>query len=133
MSRAAAAVLGRVAQMCLALPDTSVRPAHGHPAYQVRTKTFATVMDDHHGSGRSAIWIKGAPGAQREWVESDGEKYYIPAYVGATGWIGAWLDVDVDWPAIAELLVEGYLIQAGPRAANELDPTVLVAGLQAID
>ncbi len=121
--------MDRVARMCLALPDTTVRPAHGAPAYQIRAKTFATVMADHHGSGRTELWIKGAPGAQREWVDSGGGKYYVPSYVGPTGWIGAWLDIDVDWPAIGELLVEGYLIQSGRRATERQDPVALLSGI----
>lgn len=119
----------RATRMCLLLPDTTVRPAHGSPAYQVRGKSFATVIDDHHGRGRTELWIKGARGAQREWVTSDSQKYYVPPYLGPTGWIGAWLDVEVDWAAVAELLVEGYLIQSGVRAAKELDPAALVARL----
>jgi hypothetical protein len=125
--KAPTVALSHVARMSLALPETTVRPAHGAPAYQIRGKTFCTVMHDHHGSGRTELWIKGAPGAQRECVEADGDRYYVPAYVGSNGWIGAWLDVDVDWPAVAELLVEGYLIQAGARAAAGHDPTDLVA------
>ena len=119
----------RVGRMSLALPDTSVRPAHGAPAYQIRGRTFATVMDNHHGSGRIELWIKGAPGAQAEWVATDPERYYVPAYVGPTGWIGVWLDRPIDWSAVAELLVEGYLIQAGPRVGAELDPAALAGSL----
>lgn len=51
--------------MCLALAATTVRAAHGAPAHQVRVKTFATVMNDHHGSGRTELWITGAPGVDR--------------------------------------------------------------------
>ncbi|SDO22015.1 Predicted DNA-binding protein, MmcQ/YjbR family [Nakamurella panacisegetis] len=116
----------RIAVMCLALPDTSVRPAHGAPAYQVRGKTFATVMDDHHGSGRTELWVKGAPGAQAEWIAADPGSYYVPAYVGSNGWIGVWLDRPVDWSAVAELLVEGYLLQSGPRTAASVDPKDLL-------
>ncbi len=123
--------LARVAVMSLALPDTAVKPAHGAPAYQVSGKTFCTVMHDHHGSGRTELWVKGAPGAQQEWVAADGSRYYVPAYVGPTGWIGVWLDVDVDWPAVAELLVDGYLIQAGARTAAGLDPAVLCSAVLA--
>lgn len=125
----ARSAMARVAAMCLSLPDTTVRPAHGAPAYRVRGKTFATVVDDHHGSGRTELWVKGAPGAQREWVAADRFRYYVPAYVGPTGWIGAWLDVQVAWAAVAELLVDGYLVQTGPRAAATLDSMALVSRL----
>jgi predicted DNA-binding protein (MmcQ/YjbR family) len=123
----ARARMDRVARMSLALPDTTVKPSHGAQAYQVRGKSFAMVMHDHHGNGRTELWVKGSPDAQQEWVAGDARRYYVPPYVGPNGWIGAWLDVEVDWQAIAELLAEGYLIQAGRRAAAGLEPVALVA------
>lgn len=123
----------RVGRMSLSLPDTTVRPAHGSLAYYVRTKSFATAMHDHHGNGRTELWVKGTRDAQQEWVASDDRLYYVPPYVGPSGWIGIWLDVDVvDWPSVAELLVDGYLIQAGTRAATTLDPIALVATALAV-
>ena len=126
------AAMERVGRMSLTLPNAATKPSHGAVAYQVRGKTFGMVMDDHHGNKRAELWVKAAPGAQREWVAGDGKKYYVPPYVGPSGWIGVWLDVAVDWPAVAELLVEGYLIQAGRRASAELDPAVLVSTAAAI-
>lgn len=117
----------RVGRMSLALPETSVKPSQGAFAYQVRGKTFGMVMHDHHGNGRTELWVKAVPGAQAEWVSADA-RYFVPPYVGPNGWIGSWLDiVDVDWPAIAELLVEGYLVQSGPRAAAGADPAQLLS------
>lgn len=109
------------------MPEAKVKPSHGAQAYQVRGKSFAMVMHDHHGNGRTELWVKGSLDEQREWVAGDGRRYYIPPYVGPNGWIGVWLDLDVDWPAVAELLVDGYLIQAGARAAAGLEPVSLVA------
>ena len=118
----------RVGRMSLALPDTSVKPSQGALSYQVRGKTFSTVLHDHHGSGRTELWVKASPGAQAEWVAGNGDGYFVPPYVGANGWIGAFLDIDaVDWPAIAELLVDGYLVQSGARAADRQDPAALLA------
>ena len=114
--------------MSLALPDTSVKPSQGALSYQVRGKAFSTVMHDHHGSGRTELWVKASPGAQAEWVAGNGELYFVPPYVGANGWVGAWLDVDgIDWPAVAELLVDGYLVQCGAPAAGRQDPSSLLA------
>lgn len=116
----------RVGRMCLALPDSSVKPSHGALAYLVRGKSFAMVMHDHHGNGRTELWVKASPGAQAEWVATDSSRYYVPPYVGPNGWIGVWLDVvEIDWAAVAELLVDGYLVQSGPRAAAALDPAAL--------
>ena len=120
--------LARVDRMCLALPQTSVKQSHGSPYYMVRGKGFAASNHDHHGNGRTELWVKGAPGAQAEWMAQDPGRYYKPAYVGAYGWVGVWLDVEVDWPAVTEILVDGYLDRLGPRAAAGLAPADL-AGL----
>lgn len=118
----------RVGRMSLALPDTTVKPSHGAMAYQVRGKTFGMVMHDHHGNGRTELWTKASPGEQSEWVSADGARYFVPPYVGPNGWIGCWLDVvDVDWSAVAELLVDGYLVQSGTRRAAIADPSSLIA------
>ncbi len=122
------APMQRVGRMSLALPNTSVKPSHGALAYQIRGKTFGMVLHDHHGNGRTELWVKGSPGAQVEWVGTDSARYYVPPYVGPNGWIGVWLDVvDVDWTAVAELLVDGYLVQSGPRAAAVLDASSLLS------
>ncbi len=108
-----------------------MKPAQGAVAYQVRGKSFAMVLDDHHGSGRVELWVKGSADLQQEWIAADSARYHLPPYVGPNGCIGAWLDLDVDWPAGAELLVDGYLIQAGPRATAGSEPAVLVADVLA--
>ncbi len=119
--------MDRVARMSLALPGAKITPSHGAAAYQVRGKSFGMVLNDHHGNGRTELWVKSSLEQQQEWVAGDGRRYYVPPYVGPRGWLGVWLDIDVDWPAVAELLVDGYLIQAGPRAAAGLEPIELVA------
>lgn len=118
----------RIGAMALALPGTAVKPSQGAFSYQVRGKTFGTVMHDHHGNGRTELWVKATPGAQAEHVARDGSRYYVPPYVGPNGWVGVWLDIaEVDWPAVAELLVDGYLVQSGARAAAALDPSSLLS------
>ena len=43
-------------------------------------------------SGRLAIWINAAPGAQEAFTASDPEVYFVPPYVGPNGWLGVRLD-----------------------------------------
>ncbi len=124
-------IVERIARMCLALPGTAVKPAQGAMAYQVRDKTFAMAMDDHHGNGRVELWAKNSLQVQQEWVTSDARRYYIPPYVGRNGWIGVWLDAEPDWSAVAELLVDGYLVQSGTPAADDLDPGALAGDVRA--
>jgi hypothetical protein len=116
----------RVDRMCLVLPGATVKLSHGGPAYFARGRQFASTSENHHGSGRVEAWIKAAPGVQEEYVGADPERWYRPPYVGPRGWVGAYLDVDVDWPAVAELLVDGYLSVQGVRALAALDPPGLL-------
>ncbi len=54
-------------------------------------------------------------------VESDPEAFFIPPYVGPSGWIGIRLDRDVDWETVGELLEDGYRLVAPKRALAKLD------------
>ena len=64
------AVLNRIRELCLALPETSERLSHGHPTFFVREKrSFLMVLTDHHGDGRFAIWCAAEEGVQEMLVE----------------------------------------------------------------
>jgi hypothetical protein len=88
----AAAALARVRRACLALPDTAEKIAWGSPTFRVGGRLFVMFVDDHHGDGRLAIWCNAAEGAQEAFVTSDPERYFIPPYVGPSGWLGVRLD-----------------------------------------
>jgi hypothetical protein len=88
----AAAALAKVRRACLALPDTTEKIAWGSPTFRVGGRLFVMFMDHHHGDGRLAIWCNAAEGAQEAFVTSDPERYFIPPYVGPSGWLGVRLD-----------------------------------------
>ena len=86
-------VLGRLREICLALPETSERLSHGAPSFFIRGKTcFLMLLDDHHGDGRFAIWCAAPAGDQQLLVDADAEKFFVPPYVGHRGWLGVRLD-----------------------------------------
>jgi len=89
---AAQAALALVRRASLALPDTSEKIAWGSPTFRVEERLFVMFMDNHHGDGRLAIWCHAAPGAQEAFVADDSESYFVPPYVGPSGWIGVRLD-----------------------------------------
>ena len=108
-------VLDRIRTICAALPETSERLSHGNPAFFIREKrSFAMVLDDHHGDGRFAIWCAAAPGTQELLVDADPEKFFRPPYVGHRGWIGVRLDRGLDWDEIAGILEDAYAEVAPP-------------------
>jgi len=53
--------LPRLRKICLALPEAREQIAWGEPTSRVRKKLIAMYAnaDNHHGRGRSAVWIKG--------------------------------------------------------------------------
>ncbi len=118
--------LERVRAICLALPEAHERTEH-RPAFAVRTKSFAMYMDNHHEDGRLAVWCKAPPDAQRELVAADPARYFVPPYVGPSGWVGVRLDVEpVDWDGLAEP-DRGRLPDVGRQApARGSTPSVTV-------
>jgi len=81
-----------VRRACLALPDTTEKLAWGTPTFRVGGRLFVMWADNHHGDGRLAIWCNAAPGAQEAFVAGDPGCYFIPPYVGPSGWLGIRLD-----------------------------------------
>jgi hypothetical protein len=107
-------LLAKLRAVALAMPGTDEAINHGRPCFRVREKTFVMFLDNHHRDGRVAIWCKAPPGAQSMIVESDPERFFVPPYVGTSGWIGARLDRKPDWAAIRALVAESYAMTAEP-------------------
>ena len=60
----------------------------------VGKKMFATLASkaNHHGAGRDAVWCKATHVTQDLLVARSPERYFAPPYVGASGWVGIYLD-----------------------------------------
>ena len=114
----------RLRRLALALPDAHEVEAWGEPTFRVKNKMFATYANaaNHHGAGRPSAWIKAAPGNQAMMVKAAPDRFFVPPYVGPSGWIGVYLDEDaVDWAEVGELLADGWRLVAPKRlvAAHE--------------
>ena len=106
--------LARLRKLCLALPEAHEVEAWGEPTFRVKNKIFAMYAhaNNHHGGGRNAVWCKAAAINQRLMVEAAPDRFFVPPYVGPSGWIGVWLDRKVDWKELADLLRDGYRMTA---------------------
>lgn len=114
--------LALVRRLCLDLPEVSERASHGAPSFFVRGRTtLAMFHDDHHGDGRVAIWCPAPPGVQAEMVDEDPERFFVPPYVGRSGWLGVRLDRDLDEDELAAILRQAYRHVAPKRLAALLD------------
>ena len=102
--------ISRIRKLCLALPEAHEQLAWGEPTFRVRNKMFAMFAsaNTHHGVGRAAVWIKASADNQAMLVKSAPTRFFVPPYVGPSGWIGVWLDGAPVWPEVRELLDDGY-------------------------
>ena len=119
----AARILARLRKVCLALPDAHEVEAWGEPTFRVRNKLFAMYASptNHHGSGRPAVWCKAGPGNQGLMVSANPDRFFVPPYVGPSGWVGVWLDGAVDWEEVADLLRDSYSMIAPKKLRAMLE------------
>jgi len=113
--------LARLRRICLALPDAHEKLAWGAPTFRVNNKLFAHYRNDHHGDGRVAAWCKALPEQQRDLVEAAPERFFVPPYVGPSGWVGVRLDRKPDWSIVSELVEQAYRLTAPKGLLAKLD------------
>lgn len=114
--------LARLRKACLALPEAYEKVAHGEPTFWAGKKMFATFAnaDNHHGNGRHAVWCKATHMTQSLLVGRQPDRYFVPPYVGPSGWVGIYLDRGPDWKEIAARLRESYTLVATKKLLAEL-------------
>lgn len=115
--------LTRLRKVCLALPEAHEVEAWGEPTFRVRNKLFAMYAhaENHHGSGRPAVWCKAARGNQAVMVQARPDRFFVPPYVGTSGWIGIRLDQGADWNEVSDLMRDAYRLVAPKRLAATLE------------
>jgi len=48
------------------------------------------------------------------------ERFFVPPYVGPSGWVGIWLDGRTDWSELADLLRDAYRLVAPKRLLRDV-------------
>jgi hypothetical protein len=112
------AVWERLRELCVNLPDTSVKTSHGELAWSVGigsgARQFATTWDHHHDD-RNAVVFAAPPGVQEQLVAADSDCYFRPPYVGGRGWVGIYLDRGpIDWDLVDLHLIDAHALMASP-------------------
>jgi hypothetical protein len=110
-----------IRKLCLVLPEAVEKPMEGHtfPAFRVRDKIFVMAHDE----GGITVTLKAPPGAQQILVGDDPDRFFVPAYVGAKGWVGVRVDVSPDWEELRGLIEESYRLTAPKRLVAMLGPS----------
>lgn len=106
--------LTKLRRLALALPDAHEVEAWGEPTFRVKNKLFAmyAAKNNHHGDGREAVWLKAGPGNQALMVRRAPDRFFVPPYVGPSGWVGVYLDDGPDWGEVAALLEDAWALVA---------------------
>jgi hypothetical protein len=121
----ASAVLKRLRKLCLAPPEAHAVEAWGEPTFRIRNKMFATYAAgaNHHRRGRHAVSCAAPPGNQLLLITAAPDRFFAPPYVAARGWVGIWLDGDVDWPRVETVLEDVYRVVAPKKLSARLHGT----------
>jgi hypothetical protein len=114
---------GPLRGLALAFPDSAEKISHGHPAF-FTTKVFAYYggsikVDGVYQRHEHSLLVL-LDSAERDALLEEA-RCYVPAYLGASGWLGVDLGAGTDWDEIGELLDASYRHTAGPRRAARLD------------
>lgn len=81
---------------------------------------FAMYHDNHHGDGRIALWCNAPPGIQGVLVEAEPERFFVPPYMGPSGWVGLHLD-RMDDLEVEIHVRESYRLVAPKKLLAQLD------------
>jgi predicted DNA-binding protein (MmcQ/YjbR family) len=124
------AVVQRLAEIALALPEAHEEDAWTGVRWRIRTKTFAHVMVGQEGYESSFRDITGitAPTTVLTFRSSGDEllaltnaplPFYKPPWSGTI--VGVVLDDSTDWAEVAELVTESYRCCAPQKLIRQLD------------
>jgi len=114
-------VIERLREICLALPEAHEQLAwEDHITWRIRKKIFAMPTESE---GRPAFECKAPSGAQAFLVDAEPERFFVPRYVGQHGWVGMYVDQNVNWDDVREFITESFLMTAPKRVAAQLEAT----------
>ena len=125
MPRTSRKPLDRLRALCLALPEAHEVEAWGEPTFRVKNKMFAMYADagNHHGKGIAGVWVKATHVNQDLLLRSDPDRFFVPPYVGPSGWVGIRLGAKPDWDVVADLLRDAYRLTAPKKLLASLAET----------
>ncbi len=113
-TEAGSALLDKVRELCLALPEVTESLNHGHPTFKAGTKSFVTF-----GSYLGLALRVGTD--LQETLLAEDPRFFMTPYMGPSGWISLKLDADPELALAGELIVHGYRMVANKRQLQALE------------
>lgn len=117
-------LLARVRHLARALPGAEEKVSHGRPSFFTR-KVFAiyggVVKGAHDDLSLSRSLLFLPDDDHRDLLRGD-DRFVVPAYEGAYGWLCLPLDRGApDWDEVADLMEESFRLTAPPALVRQLD------------
>ena len=111
-----AALLMKLREICLALPEAVETVKWGHPTFEAGQKIFAVL---EHYYGRPCI-------AFRTWTEEQkklcrDERFFRAPYAAKRGWVCLWADEKLNWNEVRGIILASYRLAALKRMPRTLD------------
>lgn len=103
-------LLARVRAIALAMPEADEKVSHGRPTFFTQ-KVFvyfggSLKLDDEWVRHDAAIIIQPDPDDAPAMRQD--ARFWVPGYLGPSGWLGLDLDADTDWDEVADLIDASY-------------------------
>lgn len=118
-------LLARVRSIALAMPEAAEKISHGRPTFFTQ-RVFAYFGGSRKVNGEwvrhdAAILVQpdpdDAPALRQD------ARFWVPGYLGPSGWLGLDVGADADWDEIADLIDASYRVTAPRRLVRQL-PTI---------
>lgn len=116
-------ILGRVRAIAFDLPGAAEKVSHGRPAFFTK-KVFAY----YGGSVRlNGQWFEHSHSvivaAERSEIDAllQDPRFFFPAYLGPSGWVGLDLGKGTQWDEVGELIDASYRLTAPAKLVAQLD------------
>jgi hypothetical protein len=104
-----------VRAFALSLPQAEERETWETATFRVRGKIFC-MFSEHERH----LWIKATMDEQQALVDMEPAAFFVPPYVGPSGWVGAVLS-KADGGEVRELITEAWRLTAGKRLVAAFD------------
>ncbi|MFJ6654453.1 MmcQ/YjbR family DNA-binding protein [Microbacterium sp. NPDC091313] len=116
-------LLARVRAIALRFPGAAERVSHGRPNFHT-DRTFCYFGGSERIDGAwvahdRALLVRPDPGDAPALAQDP--RFFRPAYLGPSGWLGVDLDDRLAWDEAAELIDASYRVTAPARLVRELD------------
>src|SRR5262245_33783397 len=104
-----------VRRFALSFPEAEERETWETATFRVRNKIFMMFSEQERHA-----WVKSDHDEQQALVAQDPETFFVPPYVGPSGWVGVVIR-SVDPDEMRELITEAWRLTAPNRLAATFD------------